>query len=151
VDRSLIVLLRVAFALGFLSVAISCSAQSLEGIWQVEDSACQGCDPARGPEVGAVMRIGSDRLQNPFATDCDRGLVLRSDTRFDSKSLLAKYDLPVRWLPKDHATRSLVAERYTVLCAERPIGVLISIDDGQSVLVPIEPSTLIRFLRTDRP
>jgi hypothetical protein len=116
----------------------------LLGLWRVEDSACQGCDPDRGAETGAELRIASRGFQNPFGADCPDAVDITALAPEPVAELQARLGLPARWLTGSAA--ALPAQPYRVSCPGRAATLLILLP-GDTLLLPIEASTVLRLLR----
>jgi hypothetical protein len=122
----------------------------LSGVWTVEDSACSGCDPTRGPEAGARLRLGAQGYQNPFASDClgaVRTLALAGES---VAALQLRLGLPQRWLVREGHPQPApedVAQTFQLSCVGTEALILVLLPDGH-LLMPVEASTVLRFTRT---
>ena len=113
---------------------------ALVGVWTVQDSACAGCDPARGPEGGAELRITPRSVQNPFGADCDRATSVEALAAEPLPSLQERLGLPARWMTSGGGR----ARGYRVTCPGEPSFVLFVLPDGQA-LMPVEAGVTLRL------
>ncbi len=116
----------------------------LIGLWRVEDSACRGCDPARGAEAGAELRLTPLYYQNPFQDDCLQAPVAQLQPAERVAELQARLGLPARWLgPADGPDKPVRSWRLS--CGKGQSFLVILLPDG-SLLLPVEASTTLRLL-----
>ena len=116
----------------------------LIGHWRVLDGACAGCDPVRGAEAGADLRIAPGSFQNPFGSD---GSQLASLVSLAPEALGAVQDrlgLPARWLTG--IPEGAPVKIYRLMCGGAERETVLLLPDG-TLLLPQEASTVLRLTR----
>ena len=146
----LIRLIRLPLAAGLVVAATFAHAEEampapLIGLWHVEDSACRGCDPQRGPDAGAQLRLTPQFYQNPFQSDCLQPPVAQQQPAESVAELQARLGLPARWLTHISDPKTLTRS-WRLMCGRGDSFVVILLPDGQ-LLVPVEASTTLRLSR----
>ena len=116
----------------------------LIGLWKVEDSACRSCDPQRGPETGAELRLTPQFYQNPFQSDCLQAPVAQQQIPETVAEVQARLGLPARWMAG--SGEAAVTRSWRLACGRGPSFTLILLPDG-TLLMPVEASTTLRLRR----
>jgi hypothetical protein len=118
----------------------------LLGLWVVQDSACSGCDPAKGAETGAVLRISEQGIQDPFNKDCN-GLVRSKEGASESYAVFQeRLGVPERWLTSQSKPEENTVISFELMCGEKSFLKVIALPNGD-LLRPAEASTVLRFRR----
>lgn len=142
--------------LSFFTVSIACISPpslagdtvspKLLGLWVVQDSACNGCDPAKGAETGAVLRISDQGIQDPFSSDCN-GVVESKETSTESYAKFQeRLGVPERWLVPQAKAEHNTVTHFDLYCGGKSFLKIISLPNGD-LLRPAEASTVLRFRR----
>lgn len=118
----------------------------LLGLWVVQDSACNGCDPAKGAETGAVLRISEHSIQDPFNSDCN-GVVQSKELVTESYAVFQdRLGVPARWLVPQTLPEHNIATTYDLYCGDKSFMKVVALPNGD-LLRLAEASTLLRLRR----
>jgi len=116
------------------------------GLWIVQDSACSGCDPAKGAETGAVLRIDEQGIQDPFSSDC-HGILQSKEISTESYiTFQERLGVPDRWLIAQAKPEQNSVTNYHLYCGDKIVLKVIALPNGD-LLLPTEASTVLRLRR----
>jgi len=116
------------------------------GLWVVQDSACNGCDPAKGAETGAMLRINEQGVQDPFSSDCHKAVQSKEVSTEPYASLQERLGVPARWLVAQSKPELNVVSHFDILCGDKTVLKIIALPNGE-LLRPSEASTVLHFRR----
>ena len=128
------------------TLALENVSSTLLGLWIVQDSACSGCDPTKGAETGAVLRIYEQGIQDPFSSDC-HGIVQSKEISTESyRAFQERLGVPDRWLIAQAKPEKNSVTTYDLYCGDKTVLKVIALPNGD-LLRPTEASTVLRFRR----
>jgi len=116
----------------------------LLGLWVVQDSACKGCDPAKGAETGAVLRISEQGIQDPFSNDCHGAVQSREIGSEPFTEFQARMGVPARWLVAQSTPEQNKVTTFEMVCGDKTVLKVFALPNGD-LLRPAEASTVLRF------